>query len=84
LAVMLSIAKFCVTEGKLLFHNSDYCQIISLQSFATSMVTLKHNIQYQHFYALITYLLTLPVTSASREKALHAVNIVKSAAIEHR
>jgi hAT family C-terminal dimerisation region len=65
---------------KLLFCNPDYCHISSLQSSATSTVTLKHNILYEHLYALITCLLTPLVTSASCKRAHSKVDIVKSAA----
>ena len=43
------------------------------------MVTSKHNLQCQHFYQLVVFLLTLPVTYASRDKAHSKVDIVKSA-----
>ena len=43
------------------------------------MAPLKHNLLYKHFYQLVVFLLTLPVTSASCERAHSKVNIVKSA-----
>ena len=43
------------------------------------MVTSKHNLLFKHFYQLAIFLLTLPVTSASRERAYSKVDIVKSA-----
>ena len=45
----------------------------------STMVTSKHNLLYKHFYQLVVFLLTLPVTSASRERAHSKVDIVKSA-----
>ena len=50
----------------------------SLQCLATMMVTSKHNLFYKHFYQLVVFLLTLPVTSASRERAHSKVDIVNS------
>jgi len=75
-------ADLCIAEGKLLFCNAEYKSadtICSLQCFATKMVTLQHSILYKNFYALINFLLTLPVTSASCERAHSKVDIVKSA-----
>lgn len=73
-------------EGNLLFYNEAYrsadsalMSMSSLQCLATTMATLKHNLLYKHFYQLVVFLLTLPVTSASCERAHSKVNIVKSA-----
>ena len=43
------------------------------------MVELKHSLLYKYFYALVVFLLTLPVTSASCEQAHSKVELVKSA-----
>ena len=43
------------------------------------MVTSKHNLLYKPVYQLVVFLLTLPVTSASRKRAHSKVDIVKSA-----
>ena len=43
------------------------------------MVQLKHGLLYKYFYALVVFLLTLPVTSASCEQAHNKVELVKSA-----
>lgn len=43
------------------------------------MVGLQHNKLYKHYYSLVVFLLTLPVTSASCERARSKVDIVKSA-----
>lgn len=51
----------------------------SLQQLATAMVTSKHSVLYKHFFALVRFLLTLPVTSASCERAHSKVDIIKSA-----
>ena len=76
----------CVAEDNLLFYNEAYRSIdsalmsmLSLQCLATTIVTSKHNLLYKHFYQLVVFLLTLPVTSASRERAPSKVDIVKSA-----
>ena len=51
----------------------------SLQCLATTMVTSKHNLLYKYFNQLVVFLLTLPVTSVSRERAHSKVDIVMSA-----
>jgi hypothetical protein len=87
---LCSIAKLdgdlCVAEGNLLFYNEAYRSVdsalksmSSLQCLATTMVTSKHNLLYKHFYQLVVFLLTLPVTSASCERAHSKVDIVRSA-----
>jgi len=43
------------------------------------MVTLGHSVAYKNFYALLVFLLTLPVTSASCERAHSKVDLVRSA-----
>ena len=52
---------------------------VTLQAIASKMVELKHSLVYKNFYALIVFLLTLPVTSASCERAHSKVDLVKSA-----
>ena len=55
----------------------------SLQQLATAMVTTsKHRVLYKHFFALVRFLLTPPVKSASCERAHSKVDIVKSAVRE--
>ena len=53
----------------------------SLQSLSltSKMVTLGHSVAYKNFYALLVFLLTLPVKSASCERAHSKVDLVKSA-----
>ena len=59
--------------------DSALMSMLSLQCLANTMVTSKHNLLYKHFYQLVVFLLTLPVTMASRERAHSKVDIVKSA-----
>jgi hypothetical protein len=72
---LCSIAKLdgdlCITEGNLLFYSEAFrsadiasMSMSSLQSLATTMVTLKYNLLYKHFYQMVFLLLTLPITSA--------------------
>jgi len=49
----------------------------SLQSLTSNMVTLSHSVAYKNFYALLVFLLTLPVISASCERAHSKVDLVK-------
>ena len=88
--LLCNIAKLdgdlCVAEDNLLFYNEAYrsadstlMSMPSLQCLATTMVTSKPNLLYKHFYQPVVFLLTLPVTSASRERAYSKVDIVKSA-----
>ena len=76
----------CVADDHLLFYNEAYrsadsalMSMPSLQCLATTVVTSIHNLLYKHFYQLVVFQLTLPVTSASRERAHSKVGIVKSA-----
>jgi hypothetical protein len=80
----------CVAEGNLLFYNEAYRSVdsalksmSSLQCLATTMVTSKHNLLYKHFYQMIVFLLTLPVMSASCERAHRKVDIVGHSKIHH-
>ena len=43
------------------------------------MIEMKHSVVYKHFFSLVVYLMTLPVTSAACERAHSKVDIVKSA-----
>jgi len=69
-------------DSKLLFANA-ICKSIavksSLQRFTATMVELQHNKLYKHYYALMIFLQTLPVTYSSRKRAHSKVDIVKSA-----
>ena len=69
----------CVTEGQLLFCNDVYRSLDSLQTFTQTMIASNHSIVYKNFFSLIKYLLTLPVTSASCERAHSKVDLVKCA-----
>lgn len=72
----------CVAEGKLLFCNEIYRSpesVANLHAFASVMIAHSHKIAYKNVYALIVYLLTLPVTSATCERAHCKVDIIKSA-----
>lgn len=75
-------ADICIAEGKLLFRNDVYNTpniASSLQCFVSTMVGNNHCVAYKHFYSLLVYLLTLPVTSAACERAHSKVDLVKSA-----
>ena len=83
---LCSIAKLdadqCLANSKLLFANAIYESIevkSSLQRWTATMVELQHNKLYKHYYALMIFLLTLPVTSASCERAHSKVDLVTSA-----
>ena len=69
----------CVVEAQLLATHAEYGSTTSLINFAQQMVREMHHIVYNHFYQLIVYLLTLPVTSASCERSHSKVDLVKSA-----
>ena len=79
----------CVAEGRVVMTNKCYAVPegasqsgpSSLQSLSltSKMVTLGHSIAYKNFYALLVFLLTLPVKSASCERAHSKVDLVKSA-----
>jgi hypothetical protein len=56
-----------------------YAPATSLQCIASTMVANNHRVVYKNFNALVVYLLTIPVTSASCERAHSKVDIVKSA-----
>jgi hypothetical protein len=43
------------------------------------MITLKHSVVYKDFFKFVIYLLTLPVTSATCERAHSKVGLIKSA-----
>ena len=71
-------ANLCVAEGNVLMKNKDYKppedatasdSPPTLQSITSKMVALGHSAVYRNFYALAVFLLTLPVTSASCERA---------------
>jgi hypothetical protein len=67
---------------KLLFSNDIYRSpesVANLQAFASVTIANSHNIAYKNVYALIVYLLTLPVPSATCERAHCKVDIIKSA-----
>jgi hypothetical protein len=75
-------ADFCSAEGKQVLRNAIYKSadtVSSLRSMVTTMISLKHNITCKNFYNLLVFLLTLPVTSASCERAHSKVDLVKSA-----
>ena len=77
----------CVAEGRVVMTNKCYAVPegaiqsgpSSLQSLTSKIVTLGHSVAYKNFYALLVFLLTLPVTSASCERAHSKVDLVKSA-----
>lgn len=73
----------CVAESNMIMLHKDSYTLAdsapSLQSVACKMVELKHSVVYKHFYALVVFLLTLPVTSASCERAHSKVDLVRSA-----
>ena len=81
--LLCSIAKLdgdlCVAEEAYRYADCALMSMPSLQCLATTMVTSKNNLLYKHFYQLVVFLLTLPVTSASRGRAHSKVDIVKSA-----
>jgi len=79
----------CVAEGRVVMTNKCYAVPegasqsgpSSLQSLSltSKMVILGHSVAYKNFYALLVFLLTLPVKSASCERAHSKVDLVKSA-----
>ena len=69
----------CVTEGHLLFCNDAYRSLDSLQTFTQTMIASNHSIVYKNIFSQIKYLLTLPVTSASCERAHSKVDLGKCA-----
>lgn len=71
----------CLAEGKLLFQHDMYNKSAgkcTLRDLANTMITQQHNVAYSNFFNLILFLLTLPVTSASCERAHSKVDLVKS------
>ena len=75
-------ADLCVAEGKQVLTNAVYKSadtVSSLHSMVTTMTSLKHSMVYKNFYNLLVFLLTLPVTSASCERAHSKVDLIKSA-----
>lgn len=75
-------AGLCVAQGKLLLDKPDYKPPnapTSLQNFATKMISLQHHVTYKQYYQLVTYLLTLPISSATCERAHSKVDLVKTA-----
>ena len=81
-------ADLCVAEDNVLMKNKDYKPSEdatvsdpppTLQSITSKMVALGHSAVYRNCYALAVFLLTLPVTSASCERAHSKVDLVKSA-----
>ena len=69
----------CVAEVKALFSNETCQKCDSLQSLMHIMIEKKYNFLYKTFYHLVTFLLILPVTSASCERAHSKVDLIKSA-----
>ena len=75
----------CLADSKFLFANKIYKSIAvksSRQSFSATMVELQRNKLYKlQTLFLDGFLPTLPVTSASFERAYSKVDIVKSAVL---
>ena len=53
--------------------------VTCLRDMLTKMMELKHSVVFKHFFQLIVYLCTLPVTSAACEMAHNKVDLVKFA-----
>ena len=78
-------ADLCVAEGRVAMTNKCYAVPegasrsgpSSLQSLTSKMVTLGDSVAYKNFYALLVFLLTVTVTSASCERAHSKVDLVK-------
>jgi hypothetical protein len=73
---------FCSAEGKRVLCNAIYKladTVSSLRSTVTTVISLMHNIAHKSFYNLLVFLLTLPVTSTSCERAHCKVDVIKSA-----
>ena len=77
-------ADLCVAEDNVLMKNKDYKPSEdatvsdpppTLQSITSKMVALGHSAVYRNCYALAVFLLTLPVTSASCERAHSKVDL---------
>jgi hypothetical protein len=74
-------ADFHSAEGKQVLGNAVYKPadtVFSLRSMVTTIISLKHDTAYKNFYNLLVFLLTLPMTSASCERAHSEVDFVKS------
>ena len=73
----------CLSNAKQMLmiepFSSEYKCVKSLRELASKMITLKHSVDYQDFFKLVIYLLTLPVTSATCERAHSKVDLIKSA-----
>lgn len=73
-------AESCVTDAKqMMAASADYKSFTSLHSLSLKMIERQHSLVYKHFFNLVTYLLTLPVTSATCERAHSKVDLIKSA-----
>ena len=61
-------AGLCVAQGKMLLSRAEYKppnESKTLQCLASTMITLGHHVTYRHYFDLVIFLLTLPVTSAT-------------------
>lgn len=76
-------AALCLANAKQMIMSepfgSEYKCVKSLRELASKMITLKHSVVYTDFFKLVIYLLTLPVTSATCERAHSKVDLIKSA-----
>ena len=59
--------------------SGEYKCVKSLRELASKMITLKYSVVYKDFFKLVIYLLTLPVTSATCERTVGKVDLIKSA-----
>ena len=73
----------CIADAKHLLctvpFESTRENMTSLHDLMSNMIQLKYNIVYKHFFNLVVYLTTLPVTSAACERAHSKVDLIKSA-----
>jgi hypothetical protein len=76
-------ADLCIADSKQMIASRpfgcEYKSLVTLHSLSQKMIECKHSIVYKNFYSLVVFLQTLPVTSASCERAHSKVDLIKSA-----
>ena len=81
--VLASMARLdgdlCYSEAELLATHEQYSSANRIIDIAQLMVRNMHHKACKHFYDLLMFLLTLPVTSSSCERSHSKVDLIKSA-----